>query len=201
MPGDPVAAVVLAAGLSSRMGENKMLIEVGGRTLVRRAVETALSAGLDPVLAVVGHESDRIAAELRGLSCTLVPNQEYAWGDEYLAARRHPRPGRKGRRGHRAARRHAADRSANGVRRRRRIRSLFPAVGGLDLWRRARASHPLRAPPLFCRAARPGRRRLRQADREAAQGRSDRARLALRGAHDLDEPADLERVRARLEAA
>ena len=42
--GERVAGVVLAAGLSSRMGENKMLIEVGGRTLVRRAVETALSA-------------------------------------------------------------------------------------------------------------------------------------------------------------
>src|SRR3989440_11040852 len=74
--GERVAGVVLAAGLSSRMGENKMLIEVGGRTLVRRAVETALSAGLDPVLVVVGHESERGRAGLRRLSCTAVLNAE-----------------------------------------------------------------------------------------------------------------------------
>src|SRR3989449_8580357 len=80
MPGERVAGAVRAAGLSSRMGENKMLIEVGGRTLVRRAVETALSAGLDPVLVVVGHESERVRAELRGLSCTAVLNAEYARG-------------------------------------------------------------------------------------------------------------------------
>src|SRR5437899_12460374 len=80
MPGERVAGAVLAAGLSSRMGENKMLIEVGGRTLVRRAVETALSAGLDPVLVVVGHESERVRAEVRGLSCTAVLNAEYAGG-------------------------------------------------------------------------------------------------------------------------
>src|SRR5256885_3574972 len=70
MPGDRVATVVLAAGLSSRMGENKMLIEVGGRTLVRRAVETALSAGAGSLLGRRGHESARGRAGLRGLSCT-----------------------------------------------------------------------------------------------------------------------------------
>src|SRR2546428_8228541 len=80
MPGERVAGVVLAAGLSSRMGENKMLIEVGGRTLVRRAVETALSAGLDPLLVVVGPESERVRAGLRGPSRTPGLNAEYAPG-------------------------------------------------------------------------------------------------------------------------
>jgi molybdenum cofactor cytidylyltransferase len=80
MTGDPLAGVVLAAGLSSRMGRNKMLIELGGRTLVRRAVSTALSAGLDPVLVVVGHERERIQGELEGLRCTPVFNPGYALG-------------------------------------------------------------------------------------------------------------------------
>ena len=60
MTADRVAGVVLAAGLSTRMGTNKMLLEVGGRTLVQRAVSTAIAAGLDPVLVVVGHERDRV---------------------------------------------------------------------------------------------------------------------------------------------
>src|SRR5437764_5806354 len=80
MTGERVAGVVLAAGLSTRMGRNKMLVRIGSRSLVRRAVETALSARLDPVLAIVGHERERVEAELRGLSWTPVHNPEYAAG-------------------------------------------------------------------------------------------------------------------------
>ncbi|MGZ6125401.1 MAG: nucleotidyltransferase family protein [Myxococcales bacterium] len=80
MTGDAVAGVVLAAGLSTRMGANKMLIELGGRSLVQRAVSTALAAGLDPVLVVVGHERERVQEELMGLRCTPVFNPDYARG-------------------------------------------------------------------------------------------------------------------------
>jgi molybdenum cofactor cytidylyltransferase len=75
-----VAAVVLAAGSSSRMGRNKLLLEVAGETLVRRAVRGALAAGLDPVLAVLGHEADRVAAEIAGLPCQTVLNPRHAEG-------------------------------------------------------------------------------------------------------------------------
>jgi len=47
---------------------------------VRRAVGTALAAGLDPVLVVVGHESERVQKALSGLRCTPVHNPEYARG-------------------------------------------------------------------------------------------------------------------------
>ncbi len=80
MTPERVAGVVLAAGQSARMGTNKMLLELGGGTLVRRAAGTALSAGLDPVLVVVGHESDRVQAELSDLPCVAVHNPEYASG-------------------------------------------------------------------------------------------------------------------------
>ncbi len=80
MPRERIAGVVLAAGLSSRMGTNKMLLQLGGTSVVRRAVGTALTAGLDPVLAVVGHESGRIRAELEGLACTVLENADYARG-------------------------------------------------------------------------------------------------------------------------
>ncbi|HEY5676319.1 MAG TPA: NTP transferase domain-containing protein, partial [Myxococcales bacterium] len=78
MPRERIAGVVLAAGLSSRMGTNKMLLQLGGTSLVRRAVSTALSAGLDPVVVVLGHQGERVRAELGGLPCTAVENAEYA---------------------------------------------------------------------------------------------------------------------------
>ncbi len=80
MPDERVAGIVLAAGLSTRMGTNKMLLQLGGTTLVRRAIGTALAARLDPVLVVLGHESDRVQAELAGLAVTPVLNPEYAQG-------------------------------------------------------------------------------------------------------------------------
>ena len=45
-----VAAVVLAAGASVRMGRNKLLLELDGETVVRRAARTAHAAGLAPVV-------------------------------------------------------------------------------------------------------------------------------------------------------
>jgi molybdenum cofactor cytidylyltransferase len=75
-----VAGVVLAAGTSSRMGHNKLLVSLRGESLLRRAVRTALAAGLKPVLVVLGHESARAEAELRGLECTAVLNPNYAEG-------------------------------------------------------------------------------------------------------------------------
>src|SRR5215831_12029706 len=75
-----VAGVVLAAGTSSRMGRNKLFLTLGGISLLRRAVSSAGRGGLDPVLVVVGHERDRALAELEGLPCTPVINEEYARG-------------------------------------------------------------------------------------------------------------------------
>ena len=72
----PVAGVVLAAGASRRMGANKLLLELEGETLLRRAVRRALSAGLDPVLVVVGHEAERATAELVDLRCRAVTNPD-----------------------------------------------------------------------------------------------------------------------------
>jgi molybdenum cofactor cytidylyltransferase len=76
----PVAGVVLAAGTSSRMGVNKLFLPLGGSTVLRRAVDTAAAAGLDPVLVVVGHESARARAEVAGLPCVPVLNPDYAGG-------------------------------------------------------------------------------------------------------------------------
>ena len=75
-----IAGIVLAAGSSTRMGRNKMLLEIGGEPLVRRAVRTALEAGLDPVLVVLGHEADRAREAVAGLDCRVVLNPDHAQG-------------------------------------------------------------------------------------------------------------------------
>ncbi|PYP00005.1 MAG: hypothetical protein DMD60_00295 [Gemmatimonadetes bacterium] len=72
-----VAGVILAAGASRRMGKNKMLLELAGETLVRRAAKRALGAGLSPVVVVIGHEAARLRAELKDLSLELVVNPDY----------------------------------------------------------------------------------------------------------------------------
>lgn len=82
MPTEPltVAAVVLAAGSSTRMGRNKLLLHLGGESLVRRAVHAAAGAGVDRVVAVLGHEEPRVRAELDGLPCVIVVNPDHAQG-------------------------------------------------------------------------------------------------------------------------
>lgn len=76
------AAVVLAAGRSTRMGAgNKLLLEIEtGVPVVRRAVEIALAAGFAPVHVVTGHEAGKVRGALDGLDCRFVHNPAYADG-------------------------------------------------------------------------------------------------------------------------
>ena len=70
-----IAALVLAAGRSSRMGgPNKLLAEIGGRPLVRIAVEEALASRARPVIVVTGHQRERVEAALAGLPVDFVHN-------------------------------------------------------------------------------------------------------------------------------
>jgi molybdenum cofactor cytidylyltransferase len=75
-----VAAIVLAAGLSKRMGANKLLADLGGAPMIRRSVEAVRAAGVEPVIAVTGHEADKIAAAVEGLGVEMVHNPDYAHG-------------------------------------------------------------------------------------------------------------------------
>jgi len=75
-----VAAIVLAAGRSSRMGGNKLVAELAGKPLVRHAVEAALASPARPVIVVTGNEAERIHAALAGLDVTLVHNAAFASG-------------------------------------------------------------------------------------------------------------------------
>ena len=74
------AAVVLAAGSSTRMGENKLLLALGDETVVHRAVRAAIEARLDPIIVVLGHEPERVRAALAGLPCRTVVNPDHLRG-------------------------------------------------------------------------------------------------------------------------
>lgn len=76
----PIAGIVLAAGMSRRMGQNKMLLAFGGESVLRGSARRALAGGLSPLVVVLGAEADRAAAELEGLSCSIVQNRDYQSG-------------------------------------------------------------------------------------------------------------------------
>lgn len=75
-----VAGLVLAAGSSTRMGRNKLLLDLDGRPVVRRVVEAAIGAALDRVVVVLGHEADVVRAALEGLACESIVNPDHAKG-------------------------------------------------------------------------------------------------------------------------
>ncbi len=75
-----VAAVVLAAGGSRRLGRPKQLVEIEGRPLVRRAAGAALDAGCAPVYVVLGAEAARVAGALAGAAVELVRNEGHEEG-------------------------------------------------------------------------------------------------------------------------
>jgi molybdenum cofactor cytidylyltransferase len=75
-----IAGVVLAAGTSSRMGRNKLVEPVGGKPLVRYAVEAALAGRIDPVIVVTGYEAAAVRAALNGAAVSFVHNADFAQG-------------------------------------------------------------------------------------------------------------------------
>jgi molybdenum cofactor cytidylyltransferase len=76
-----IAAIVLAAGASTRMGRQKLTLPMaGGRPLVRLAVGQVLAAGLDEVVVVVGGDAEAVAAALATLPVRVVVNPRYAEG-------------------------------------------------------------------------------------------------------------------------
>lgn len=76
----PIAGILLAAGMSSRMGSNKLLFELAGESVLRGAARRALAGGLAPLIVVLGHEAERTGRELDGLPCQIVVNPSYEQG-------------------------------------------------------------------------------------------------------------------------
>ena len=75
-------ALILAAGLSSRMGANKVLLPwTDGQPLVAHVAACFAQAGIDPVCVVTGRDAPQVRAALAPLNITCVHNAEYATGE------------------------------------------------------------------------------------------------------------------------
>jgi molybdenum cofactor cytidylyltransferase len=69
-----IAGIVLAAGLSRRMGQSKVLMKVGGRAIIRYVVESVLAGGVDSVWVVTGPDIEPIEAALAGIEVQIAEN-------------------------------------------------------------------------------------------------------------------------------
>ncbi len=75
-----LAAIVLAAGSSTRLGQPKQLVLYGGETLLRRAARLAFAAGATDVIVVLGAHAEACRAALHGLGVVIVVNADYGQG-------------------------------------------------------------------------------------------------------------------------
>jgi molybdenum cofactor cytidylyltransferase len=77
---EPVGAIILAAGASTRMGEPKQLLKLDGSTLIRRVADAALASKCASVVVVLGANSLRIAPEVESLPVIVVHNEQWSEG-------------------------------------------------------------------------------------------------------------------------
>lgn len=75
-----LAAVILAAGGSSRMGQPKQLLQFRGTSLLRRAIDTALAVPADQVIVVLGHAADKLLPEIEATGASAVLNDQWMEG-------------------------------------------------------------------------------------------------------------------------
>jgi molybdenum cofactor cytidylyltransferase len=75
-----VAALVLAAGSSTRMGSNKLLADIHGEPMIMRTVRRVAESSIEKIVVVTGHQRDEIEKALSGRQVTLVHNPNFADG-------------------------------------------------------------------------------------------------------------------------
>jgi molybdenum cofactor cytidylyltransferase len=79
MPGQ-IVGIILAAGMSRRLGRPKQLLDLGGKPLIAHVVQRALASQLDSVIVVTGHAGDEVARALDGVDVRIVVNEAFADG-------------------------------------------------------------------------------------------------------------------------
>lgn len=74
------SGILLAAGMSTRMGQPKALLDWGGELLVSYQVRQLREAGCDEVIVVLGHSSDAIQRRMKGDQCRVMFNPRHQFG-------------------------------------------------------------------------------------------------------------------------
>jgi molybdenum cofactor cytidylyltransferase len=72
--------IILAAGPSGRLGKPKQLLEINGKTLVRRVSEIALSVNPNDVMVITGAQAEKVSASVSDLNLSIVHNEEWEEG-------------------------------------------------------------------------------------------------------------------------
>jgi len=80
IPEKKITGIILAAGKASRMGKTKQLLPFRGSTLLGRVMENAAASDLHELIAVLGHDADRIMKSLDFSGMKTVINEEYSKG-------------------------------------------------------------------------------------------------------------------------
>jgi molybdenum cofactor cytidylyltransferase len=77
---DKVKALILAAGFSSRMKTNKMLLPMGDMTVIENTLQGFLQPDVDGVAVVLGHEKEKIASVLASYPVEIIENPHFSQG-------------------------------------------------------------------------------------------------------------------------
>jgi len=77
----PIGTVVVAAGLSTRMGRFKLTLPWDDTTVIGRVVQSLMQAGLEDIVVVTGHRADNVTQALTGLTARTVFNPDYETGE------------------------------------------------------------------------------------------------------------------------
>jgi len=72
-----IAGLILAAGVSSRMGQFKPLLYVDGKSMIQRVAEGMEKAGVSPIVVVAGYQADLLEDHLKGMDVTVIRNTRY----------------------------------------------------------------------------------------------------------------------------
>ena len=75
-----ISGIILAAGLSTRMGEPKQLLPFGGSTIIETVIDNLLASKLNEVIVVIGHEAEQIRGRIQHKPIKLVFNPDYQGG-------------------------------------------------------------------------------------------------------------------------
>ena len=75
-----ISAIVLAAGMSTRMGQNKLLLPFKNKPLIAHAVDILLASEVNEIVVVLGHEAEKVGSEIEVKPVRLIQNPNYQQG-------------------------------------------------------------------------------------------------------------------------
>ena len=75
-----IAAIILAAGASRRMGQPKQLLSYRGQTLLGHVIQCAIASSCSPVIVILGANAEKIEPEIARLPIKIVKNTEWDEG-------------------------------------------------------------------------------------------------------------------------